>query len=86
MKPRLCLGELTWVEATIQSKTSTWSPVNLQKKKKNRYIAGRKSHVFLGIANAVLMVVLSKIIAATPLAVDAASKTVGFSGFIEAFL
>ena len=24
MKPRLCLGELTWVELAIQSKTSTW--------------------------------------------------------------
>ena len=31
MKPRLCLGELTWVEPAIQSKTSTWSGVNLEK-------------------------------------------------------
>ena len=33
MKPRLCSGELTWVEPAIQSKTSTWSAVNLKKKK-----------------------------------------------------
>ena len=33
MKPRICLGELTWVEPAIQSKTSTWSEVNLKKKK-----------------------------------------------------
>ena len=39
---------------------------------------------FLGIANAVLMVVPSMFIAASP--VDAASKTVGFSGFIGACL
>ena len=33
MNPRLCeLGELTWVEPAIQSKTSTWSAVNLKKK------------------------------------------------------
>ena len=43
-------------------------------------IAGRKSPVFLDIANALLMVVPSKFIAVTP--VDAASKTAGFSGFI----
>ena len=47
-------------------------------------IASRKSPVFLGIANAVVMVVPSKFIATTP--VDAASKTVGFSGFIGACL
>ena len=39
---------------------------------------------FLGIANAVLMVVPSMFIAATP--VDAASKTFVFSGFIGACL
>ena len=32
MKPRLCLGELAWVERAIQSKTSTWSAVKLKKK------------------------------------------------------
>ena len=32
MKPRLCLGELTWVEPAIQSKTSTWSVLNFKKK------------------------------------------------------
>ena len=32
MKPRLCLGELTWVEPAIQSETSSWSAVNLKKK------------------------------------------------------
>ena len=47
-------------------------------------IAGRTSPVFLGIANAVLMVVPSMFIAATP--VDAASKAVGFSGFVGACL
>ena len=31
MKPRLCLGQLTWVEPAIQSKTSTWSADNLKK-------------------------------------------------------
>ena len=41
--------------------------------------------MFLGIANAVLiMVVPSMFIAATP--VDAASKAVGFSGFVGACL
>ena len=33
VKLRLCLGELTWVEPAIQLKTSTWSKVNLKKKK-----------------------------------------------------
>lgn len=47
-------------------------------------IAGRTSPVFLGIASAVLMVVPSMFIAATP--VDAASKAVGFSGFVGACL
>lgn len=47
-------------------------------------IAGRTSPVFLGIANAVFMVAPSMFIAATP--VGAASKTVGYSGFIGAFL
>ena len=31
MKPRICLGELTWVEPAIQSKTSTWSAGNFKK-------------------------------------------------------
>ena len=31
-----CLDELTWVEPAIQSKTSTWSAVNLKKKKKKQ--------------------------------------------------
>ena len=31
MKPRLCLGELTWVDPSIQSKTSTWAAVNFKK-------------------------------------------------------
>ena len=47
-------------------------------------IADRTSTVFLGIANAVLMVVPSMFIAATP--VDATSKAVGFSGFVGACL
>ena len=47
-------------------------------------IGGRTSPVFLGIANAVLMVVPSMFIAATP--VDVASKAVGFSGFVGACL
>ena len=47
-------------------------------------IAGRTSPVFFCIANAVLMVVPSMFIAAT--LVDAASKAVGFSGFVGACL
>ena len=47
-------------------------------------IAGRTSPVFLGIANAVLKVIPSMFIVATP--VDAASKAVGFSGFIGSCL
>ena len=31
MNPRLCLGELTWVEPASQSKTCTWSAVNFIK-------------------------------------------------------
>ena len=46
-------------------------------------IAGRTSPVFLGIANAVLMVVPSMFIATTP--VDVASKAIGFSGLIGAY-
>ena len=33
MKLRLCLGQLTWVEYAIQSKTSTWVSGHLKKKK-----------------------------------------------------
>ena len=47
-------------------------------------IAGRTSPVFLGIANAVLMVVPSMFIAGT--LVDAASKAVGSLGFVGACL
>jgi len=47
-------------------------------------IDGRTSPVFFCIANAVLMVVPSMFIAAT--LVDAASKAVGFSGFVGACL
>ena len=32
IKPRLCSGQLTWVEPAIQSKTSTWAAVNLKEK------------------------------------------------------
>ena len=32
MKPRLCLGDLIWVEPVIQSKPNTWSAVNFIKK------------------------------------------------------
>ena len=31
MMPCLCLGEFTWVEPAIQSKTSVWSAVNFKK-------------------------------------------------------
>ena len=49
-------------------------------------IAGRTSPVLLGIANAVLMIVPSMFIAATPVDAAHASKTVGFPGFIGACL
>ena len=31
-KPHLSLGELTWIEPAIQSKTITWSEVNFKKR------------------------------------------------------